>query len=412
MWPFDRAEKRAVTQSAAEFFAGLTGDPHVAFFGMGESASGEHVNIDTALKVPAVASAVNFLAGTLAGLPLHVYRKGKDGRTRVTGQLATALHDAPNDFLTSFEWRKQLFVSKLTGGRGLSYIERSDNGAVQSLWPLDPARMTVKRDRFVNTYHYNEDGRTIVYQADEIIDLPFMLKSDGFSHRGPVAMGKDAIGLALAVNRYGSKFLANGGVPPFAVTGQFQTGAALNRAGDDLAAAIRKAAKENRQALTLPAGLDIKPIGADPERAQMVETQRFCIEQIARIYNIPPTFLQDLTHGTYSNTEQQDLHFVKHTIKQHIEQFEQELNLKLFGRRSNTQYVEMNVDGLLRGDFKTRMEGWARGVQSGVVTPNEAREAENRPALPGGEKLFVQGATVPIQDAGEQEEPSGDDNGN
>lgn len=410
MWPFDRAEKRGVSQSAEDFFERLTGDPHVAFFGMGESASGTFVNIDTALKVPAVASAVNFLAGTLAGLPLHIYRRGRDGRTRSTGALATTLHDAPNDFLTSFEWRKQMFVAKFTGGRGLSYIERAENGSVLSIWPLDPAKMTVKRDRFVNEYHYNDGGRSIVYRADEIIDLPFMLKSDGFTHRGPIAMGKDAIGLAIAVNEYGSKFLANGGVPPFAVTGQFQTGAALNRAAQDLADAVKKAAKEKRQALTLPAGLDIKPLGVNPEDAQMIETQRFCIEQIARIYNIPPTFLQDLTHGTFSNTEQQDLHFVKHTIKQHIEQFEQELNLKLFGRRARSQYVEISVDGLLRGDFKTRIEGWARGIQTGVFTPAEARQAENLPFKEGSDDLFMQGATVPI---GQQPElPLEAENGN
>lgn len=392
-------ERREATQSAQDFFEALTGDPHVVMYGFGQSASGVHVNAETAMKVPAVASAVNFLSGTLAGLPLHVYRRGREGRTRVTGNLANSLHDAPNDFVSSFDWRKQLFTGKFTGGRGLSYIERNSSGAVEAIWPLDPERVTVKRDRFINTYEYTEDGRKIVYQANEIIDLPFLLKSDGFSHRSPIAMGKDAIGLAIAVNEYGSKFLANGGVPPFAVTGNFQTSAALQRAADDLQKAVKKAAKENRQALTLPAGLDIKEIGANPEQTQMIETQRFCIEQIARLYSIPPTFLQDLTHGTYSNTEQQDLHFVKHTLKQHVEQFEQELNLKLFGRRSRAMYVEMNMDGLLRGDFKTRMEGWARGVQSGVVTPNEAREAENRPALDGGDKLFVQGATVPIDEA-------------
>lgn len=401
MWPFDKIEpeQRGVTQSSEDFWQRLAGNPHITVMGMGESASGEFVNIDTAMKVPAVASAVNFLAGTLAGLPLHVYRRNTNGRERVKGQIETLLHDAPNDFLTSFEWRKQLFVAKFTGGRGLTYIERGSNGQPINLWPLDPDKMKINRDGFVNTYVYDDGGRKVTYGANEIIDLPFLLKANGFEHYSPIGMGRDAIGLAIAVNKYGSKFLANGGVPPFVIQGNFMTGDALNRASDDLAKAISKAAKENRQALALPAGLEVKPIGANPEQSQMIETQRFTIEQIARLYNIPPTFLQDLTHGTYSNTEQQDLHFVKHTIKQHIEQFEQELNLKLFGRNSTVRYVEMNVDGLLRGDFKTRMEGWARGVQSGVVTPNEAREAENRPALPGGDKLFIQGATVPIDGA-------------
>jgi HK97 family phage portal protein len=131
------------------------------------------------------------------------------------------------------------------------------------------------------------------------------------------------------------------------------------------------------------------------------------IEQIARIYSIPPTFLQDLTHGTFSNTEQQDLHFTKHTIKRWIEQFEQEMNLKLFGRNSNSQFVEMNVDGLLRGDFKTRMDGYAQGIQNAILTPNEARRRENLPDDAGGDGLLVQGATVPL---GQQPTGSGDDN--
>lgn len=396
-------EKR-VSQSAEDFFRELTGDPQVILHGFGQSSSGVHVNIDTALKVPAVLAAVNFLSSTPAGLPLHVYRRAKSGREKIGGRLAALLHDAPNPYMSSFEWRKLMFSGKMTGGRGLSYIEWRENGTIEAIWPLDPQKTTVKRDGFVNSYEYNDGGRRIVYRADEIIDLPFMLKSDGFSHRGPIAMGKDAIGLAISVNEYGSKFLANGGVPPFAVTGQFQSGRALDAAAEDLAKAIKRAAKENRQALTLPAGLEIKPIGADPEKSQMVETQRFCVEQIARIYNIPPTFLQDLTHGTYSNTEQADLHVVKHTLKQHIEQFEQELNLKLFGQLASSRYVELNVDGILRGDFKTRFDAYASAVQTAIMQPAEVRERENLPFAEGSDKLFMQGATVPIDRAGSVDE--------
>jgi HK97 family phage portal protein len=191
------------------------------------------------------------------------------------------------------------------------------------------------------------------------------------------------------------------------VTGNFQTSQALKRAGDDLAQAVKKAAKDKRQALVMPAGLEIKPIGADPDKSQMVETQRFCIEQIARLFNLPPIFLQDLTHGTYSNTEQQDLHFVKHTLKRWVEQFEQEINLKLFGYRSNRVYAEFNMDGLLRGDFKTRMDGYAQGVQSGVMMPSEARDRENLPFIEGSDKLFMQGATIPIDAMPSGELPNG-----
>lgn len=142
-------------------------------------------------------------------------------------------------------------------------------------------------------------------------------------------------------------------------------------------------------------GHEMKQIGFNPEQMQLLELQRFSIEQIARVYSLPPVFLQDLTHGTFSNTEQQDLHFVKHTVKRWVEQVEQEMNLKLLPPSSRS-YVEFNVDGLLRGDFKTRMDAHATSIQNGIRTPNEVREIENLPSMDNGGDLMIQGATVPI----------------
>ena len=148
--------------------------------------------------------------------------------------------------------------------------------------------------------------------------------------------------------------------------------------------------------MALPLGHELKSVGFSPEQMQLIELQRFSIEQIARIYSLPPIFLQDLTRSTFTNSEQQDLHFVKHTLKRWIEQAEQEMNLKLFGRGSD-QYVEFNVDGLLRGDFKTRMEAHATSIQNGIRTPNEVRDLENMSARDEGDDLMIQGATVPIK---------------
>jgi len=362
----------------------------------GVSASGVVVNIDKALGVPSVWAAVNFLSGTMAGLPLNLYKRTKDGRERVRNGLATILHDAVNDGMSSFDWRKYTFDQIFTGGRGFTYIERNASGSVVNLFPLNPENMEVERDGLRKTYIYKSDGKTTVYAENEIIDLPFMLRSDGLKHRSPIMSNKDAIGLAISATEYGSRFFQNGGVPPFVVTGGFQSGGSMNRASDDLDAAVKKAAKDARQALVLPSGLEVKPIGADPEKSQLVELQRFVIEQIARVYSLPPVFLQDLTHGTFSNTEQQDLHLTKHTIRRWIEAFEQEINLKLFGRVSNRLFAEFNLDGLLRGDFATRMGGYATGIQNGVLKPNEARRKENLPDDPAGDMLMIQGATVPI----------------
>lgn len=378
------------------------------------ASSGITVTIDKALGVPAVWAAVNFISGTIAGLPLHVYRKSRKGRVKVTTGLAPILHDAVNDEMTSFDWRKYTFERILTGGRAFTYIERDLRGNVMSLWPLTPEAMRVRISGGRREYRYKDGARENVYAASEILDLSFMSKPDGVSHAGPIHTNRDVVALAIAATQYGSKFFANGGVPPFAVTGNFQTGAALQRASDDLAAAVKKAAEEDRLALTMPAGLEIKSIGTEPEKTQLVEVKRFLIEEVARIYSLPPTFLQDLTHGSYSNTEQQDLHFAKHTLKRWIEQAEQEMNLKLFGRGSSS-YVEFSIDGLLRGDYKTRMEGHASAIQHGISTPDEVRELENKSPLPDGvgEVGWMQGAMAPMSGlvASQTGEATGDENG-
>lgn len=356
------------------------------------SSSGVTVTIDNALGVPAIWSAVNFLSGTIAGLPLHVYRKTPTGRVRVENGVAPILNENANDGMSSFEWLKYSFEQVFTGGRSVTYIERNANGAVKNLWPLDPAKLRVER---------LEDGRKIYrynltqYDATEVIDLPFMLKSNQLDVRGPLMSNKDTIGMAISASRYGAKAFQSGGIPPAVLQGPFQSGAAAVRASDDVAKTMAKLATESRAVMALPMGHELKSIGFNPEQMQLLELQRFSVEQIARIYSLPPVFLQDLSKGTFANTEQQDLHFVKHTIKRWIEQAEAEINLKIFGRNSRT-YAEFNVDGLLRGDFKTRMEAHATSIQNGIRTPNEVRDIENLPAMDEGNSLMIQGATVPI----------------
>lgn len=371
--------------SAADFLQNMGwGDP--------VAASGVTVTIDNALGVPAVWSAVNFLSGTIAGLPLHVFRRVDGGRERVTGGVAPILNENANDDASSFEWLKYTFEQVFTGGRGITYIERTNAGEIVNLWPLDPSKVRVDRGSD-GRKRYRTSSR--VYDASEIIDLPFMLKANGTDSRSPVMTGKDAIGMAIAASRYGAKAFLSGGIPPAVLQGPFQSAAGAVRASDDVAKTMAKLGTQGRSVMALPLGHELKAIGFNPEQMQLLELQRFSIEQIARIYSLPPVFLQDLTHGTFSNTEQQDLHFVKHTIKRWVEQAEAEINLKLFGRGSDL-YAEFNVDGLLRGDFKTRMEAHATSIQNGIRTPNEVRDIENLAPRAEGDNLMIQGATVPM----------------
>jgi len=172
-----------------------------AFFGVNaSSAAGEAVTLDRALGVPAVWAAVNFLSDTIANLPLKLYQRTDAASTTVPGDpLYVLLHDAPNPELTSFRWRKTAMTSTLTTGRAFTFIERAPSGRVLNLWPLDPALVSV--ERINGQTRYKVDGDTAggmpsaVYEAREIIDIPFMLHSDSVRHYSPVYMLRNAIGL-------------------------------------------------------------------------------------------------------------------------------------------------------------------------------------------------------------------------
>lgn len=371
-----------------------------------------NITIDKALEVPAIWAAVNFLAGTLAGLPLNVYRKTKQGRKKINGGLQDILHDAPNDTTSSFEWRKYMFERALTGGRGLTFIDRNAAGKVVNLYSLVPQYVTVSLNAFgQKIYKYSYPGKaSVTYSADEIIDIPFMLKADGYSHKSPITSAANSIALWLAATKFGSKFFNGGGVVPFFITGPLKTKESVDRAALDFQNAIKKASEEKRIAVAAPPGFDVKTVGTDPEKSQLVELKKYLNEEFSRLYSLPVVFIQDLTKGTFANTEQQDLHLVKHTVKRWVEATEQELNLKIFGRNKGNLYIEFNVDGLLRGDYKTRIEGHAKAISNGIKTPNEIRRMENDPDHPSGNELMIQGATVPIQNQLNFDKDSGDKN--
>jgi len=379
-------------------------------FGITGSAS---VSMEEALGVPAVWAAVNFLAGTIAGLPLHVYDKTSAGKKRVKATarapVVSMLHDAVNDDMSSFDWRFQMMTAVLTEGRFVTYIERDERGQPINLFPLPDAKVK----RLANgrkEYEYKPEGRPAQrYDQADVLDITFMLKADMVQHRSPLRQCAVAIGKAVNSNEYGSKLFKNGGLPAFTLQGPFGSEKSAIRAADNIAEATKEAARKGGNVLAIPTGHKLEPLGTDPEKMQLVQTQEFAVVEVARIYSLPPTFLQDLSRATFSNSEQQDLHLVKHTMKRWLEQIEAEINLKFFGRGSN-RIVEFNLDGLLRGDYLTRMNGNSMAIQTGQLTPNEARALDNREPLEGGDRLYIQGATVPLAEQTGQTATEGDSN--
>lgn len=372
----------------------------LALFGV-SSANLPVITVDKALTVPAFLCGISFLTGCLANLPLNAFRDGDKGAERIKGGLNSVLNEAMNEEWSSFAARKYFWGQVFTEGRGLLWVEWSGN-AVVGLWPMDAAETTVVRRAGRRFYRYG----TREYPADEIIDVPFLLKRDMLSVHSPVLLATKALQLALAMNDYASAFFAGGGVPPLALEGPMPVGSdALKRAQGDIKRAIDGAKNRGEAIFPIPPSYKLTPVGIDPDKGQMVEARLFQIQEIGRILNLPPVFLQDLSKGTFSNTEQQDLHLAKHTVSIWAKALEDELNLKLFSRRGNKRFVEHNLDGLMRGDFKSRIEGMVRAVQGGLLEPNRGRSFMNWPdhENPMANDLFMQGATVPL---GQKPEPA------
>ncbi len=370
----------------------VSAENFLQFFGV-QSTSLPNVTLDNAMQVPAFAASHNFLSSSMANLPLHAYRSKGENASRVGGKLQRIVNEAPNTQWTSYGMRKYLWQGVFgSAGRGCAWIERKGT-SIEAIWPFEHGRVHVSRKAGRKWYH--SEGRD--YPAEDVIDLTFLLKSDMLSVYSPLHLAAKAVQLSIAMGDYGANFFAGGGVPPLAFTGPLPAGKdAMRQALTDMKRSVEASRSKGDAMVPIPPGHELKPIGFDPAKGQMTEARRFQIEEIARVFNLPPVFVQDLTHGTFSNTEQQDLHLIKHVLAQWAKMAEEEFNLKLFGVRSGGRYVEHSMDAIERGDFKSRMEGMAQSVQNALRTPNELRGLDNLPPKPNGDDLMIQGATVPL----------------
>lgn len=272
------------------------------------------VTIESALEVPSVFCATGFLARTMASLPLHAFASTDGAPKRLGGDLDMLLNEAANPELTSFDWRYHMWMQVYTGGRGITWIERAGVKPV-ALWPMDPARTTVIRRGGRKFYRF--EGQAAEYPATDVIDVGFMPKADGLGVYSPIYKGRQAIGLAIAMNTFATQFFASGGTPPLALEGPLPQGAeGFRRAQADIQRAIDFARKIAAPFFGLPPGHKLTPVGIDPAKGQMTEARLFQLGEIARLYSLPLVFLQDLTKGTFNNVEHQDLQLVKHNIGQ------------------------------------------------------------------------------------------------
>ena len=366
------------------------------------------MNERSAMQMTAVYACVRILSESIAGLPLHMYRYEEDGsKTKaVEHPLYHLLHDEPNPEMTSFIFRETLMSHLLLWGNAYAQIIRNGKGDIIALYPLMPNRMKVERDTKGQLYYeyqtMKEDAPTMkgaVYQLDpsEVLHVPG-LGFDGLVGYSPIAMAKNAIGLAIAAEEYGSKFYANGAAP----SGVLEHPNVLKdpaKVRDSWNAAFGGSSNAHRVAV-LEEGMKYTPISISPNEAQFLETRKFQIDEIARIFRVPPHMVGDLEKSSFSNIEQQSLEFVKYTLNPWVCRWEQALQRALLSDDEKGKYFfRFNVEGLLRGDYQSRMQGYATARQNGWMSANDIRELENIDRIPaelGGDLYLVNGNMLPL----------------
>jgi len=382
-------------------------------FFFGGTSSGKPVNETTAMQMTAVYSCVRILSEAVAGLPLNVYRYNDSGgkEKALKHPLYRLLHDEPNPEMTSFAFRETLMSHLLLWGNAYAQVIRNARGEVIALYPLMPDKMTVDRDNNGRLFYLYQRGaedakavgndRRVYLPSSDVLHIPG-LGFDGLIGYSPIAMAKNAIGLAIATEEYGAKFFANGAAP----SGVLEHPGTIKdpqRVRDSWNAAYQGSANAHKIAV-LEEGMKYTPIGISPEQAQFLETRKFQINEIARIFRVPPHMLADLEKSSFSNIEQQSLEFVKYTLDPWVVRWEQSMCRILLSESEKPAYfIKFNVDGLLRGDYASRMTGYATARQNGWMSANDIRELENldriSPEL-GGDLYLINGAMTKLEDAG------------
>lgn len=381
-------------------------------FYMGGSSAGKNVNERSAMQMTAVYSCVRILAEAVAGLPLHLYRYKEDGgkERAIDNNLYYLLHDEPNKEMSSFIFRETLMTHLLLWGNAYAQIIRNGKSEVVALYPLMPNKMQVDRDEngelyYIYTRSSDEaktmDGVTVYLTPRDVLHIPG-LGFDGLVGYSPIAMAKNAIGLAIATEEYGAKFFANGAAP----SGVLEHPGTIkdpSRLRENWNSTFGGSANSGKVAV-LEEGMKYTPISISPEQAQFLETRKFQIDEIARIFRVPPHMVGDLEKSSFSNIEQQSLEFVKYTLDPWVIRWEQSLSRALLNEDEKRKYFfKFNLEGLLRGDYESRMSGYAVARQNGWMSANDIRELENMDKIPaedGGDLYLINGNMLPLNKAG------------
>lgn len=393
---FNRKKKeiRNLDQKTADFIKGVDLDTGQT------SNSGVDVDEETALKISAVYACVKVISETVASLPLNLLKELTNGDSEKAKQhpLYSVLKDSPNSEMSSFTFREMLMTNLLLWGNAYAHIKRNRLGQIVELYPLKSKNMVVERDAITNNIKYtytNNKGITKTYSPRQVLHIP-AFTFDGVLGVSPISYAREAMGLALATEEFGARFFGNGARP----------GGVLEHPGvvkdpDKLRDSWNKVYQgtaNSHKVAVLEEGMKYHEVGMSPEDSQFLQTRAFQLTEICRIFRVPPHMIGDLSRSTFSNIEHQSIDFVVHTIRPWLVRWEQAIIRSLLNEEERTiYYPKFNVDGLMRGDFATRMSGYAIARQNGWMSANEIRALEdmNRiPAEQGGDLYLLNGNMI------------------
>lgn len=391
------------------------------------SYTGEVITPTRALEAPSVFSCVRLIAGSLARLEWQVMRESADGKVAESAHpLYGLLNYEPGEDYTAVSFREALITNALLAGNGYAYIQRDAAGRAVALELLRPDYVSMYRDEANQPYYQVFSGRYTGtdpeksarrFRAYDVFHLtgPTM---EGVLGVPPIHLMRDIIGLELEVQRYVTTFYANNAVP----AGTLQMPGRLSpeaskRLREAWQAAHGGASRAGRVAV-LEDGLKYDPISPNFKDADLIEMRKYCRQQIAAAFGVPSHKVGDTDATSWNSAEQADSEFVKHTLSSWATRLEQEASRKLIPR-GEAFCTRISFDSLLRADMSTRFNAYAVGITNGILTVNEARALEGRPAVEGGDQIRVpmnteapgqqpaEGPTAPA-DASESEEPSVD----
>jgi len=377
---------------AASNDAPVNADVIRAMLADNQAASGVHVTPESAMRSSAVFACVRVLAETVASLPLITYRRQTRGKDRAHDfYLYPILHDTPNPEMTSFTFRETLTAHVALWGNGYAEMQLDGAGRVTALWPLLPNRTMPERlgngTLIYKTFVPGTGYRGL--SADRVLHVRG-LGMNGVLGLSPIAQARNAVGLSLATEEFGGRVFGNGSMP----------GVVLKYPGNltdeqyDAAQASWQAAhgglSNAHRVAILEGGIEAERLGIPNDDAQFLETRKFQLEEIARVFRVPQHLIGYLERSTNNNIEQQSLEFVIYTMLPWFSRWEQEISRSILLERERREYfAEFLIDSLLRGDTATRYEAYGKAIASGWMNRNEARERENmNPGDPALDKFL------------------------